>query len=228
MPAVQDHKRAYEGDTGHNTGGMGSYSGPDLLVPFLKRSVYEKAENVMKKTVGALRDETGEDYKGVLYGQFMLGKELKLIEFNCRFGDPEAMNALSIMKPPLTDVSESILNGSLGNVSFQKKATVCKYVVPEGYGVKSISGEKLTVDEAAIRNLGALIYYAAVDERNGGIYTTSSRSVGLVGIGDSIKEAEQICEKAVGNVKGKHIYHRSDIGTGALIQRKLEKMKALK
>ncbi|MFQ5800899.1 MAG: phosphoribosylamine--glycine ligase, partial [Candidatus Hydrothermarchaeales archaeon] len=228
MPAVQDHKRAYEGDKGHNTGGMGSYSDSDFLLPFLEKSVYDRAGEVMKKTVKALREETGEEYKGVLYGQFMLGNELKLIEYNCRFGDPEAMNVLSIINTNMAEVCKSIVDGRLGEVQFENKATVCKYVAPEGYGIKSVSGQKLEVDEKAIEDAGALLYYAAVNEEDGQIFTTTSRSVGVVGIADTIVDAERTCEEAIQHISGDHIYHRKDIGTRELIERKLKSLKALR
>ncbi len=228
MPAVQDHKRAYEGDKGHNTGGMGSYSDSDFTLPFVDKATLEKAGEVIKKTVKALKVETGEGYKGILYGQFMLGKNLKLIEFNCRFGDPEAMNVLSIIKSSLPRVCEEIIDGSLGKVDFENKATVCKYVVPEGYGLKSVSGQRLMVDEKGIKDLGAAVYFAAVNEEDGKIYTTSSRSVGVVGIAESIKEAERICEDAISLVSASHVYHRRDIGTLELIEEKLLRMKEIR
>jgi phosphoribosylamine--glycine ligase len=228
MPSVQDHKRAFEGDKGHNTGGMGSYSSSDFLLPFINRSTYNEAGDVIKKTVSALKDETGMEYKGVLYGQFMVGSELKIIEFNCRFGDPEAMNVLSILKSDFTHVCESIIEGNLRNVEFDHKATVCKYVVPKGYGVKSLSGQKLMVDERTIDRLGAIVYYAAVNFEGGELYTTTSRSVGVVGRADTISDAEETCEKAIEHVRGEQIYHRRDIGTRALIESKLERIKALR
>jgi phosphoribosylamine--glycine ligase len=226
MPAIQDHKRAFEGDTGHNTGGMGSYSVGSNILPFMEKEDYNEAAFVMLKTVKALNKETGEKYKGVLYGQFMLGEKIKLIEFNCRFGDPEAMNVLSIMKSDLTDVSLKIIEGNLGKVEFDDKATVCKYIVPQGYGIKSTGGQKLNVDEQGIQNLGARLYYAAVDEKDGDIFTTSSRSIGIVGIADKLDEAEKVCEEAVQMVSGEQIYHRADIGTKSLIDKKLERMRS--
>ncbi|MDI6655663.1 MAG: phosphoribosylglycinamide synthetase C domain-containing protein, partial [Candidatus Hydrothermarchaeota archaeon] len=111
---------------------------------------------------------------------------------------------------------------------FEKKATVCKYIVPEGYGISSKAGEIISVDEAAIRRKRAILYYAAVNEENGKIYTTSSRSLGVVGIADSIGEAEKIAEAATEDIKGAHIYHRRDIGTKELIQRKIENLKAIR
>jgi len=228
MPAVQDHKRAFEGDKGHNTGGMGSYSSPDFLLPFLDEQTCARAGEVMRKAVKALKAETGEGYKGVLYGQFILGRELKLLEFNCRFGDPEAMNVLPLMESSMTDVCREVIEGSLGEVDFERRATVCKYVVPLGYGVKPVSGRELRIDEEEIARKGALLYYASVNEEDGRIYTTSSRSVGVVGVAESIEEAERICEEAIGFVSGEHVYHRRDIGTRELIERKLERLKALR
>lgn len=230
MPMVQDHKRAFEGDVGHNTGGMGSYSDSNGLLPFVTESDRRHAVRAMKKTVDALRRETGEEYKGILYGQFMLGRKLKLLEFNCRFGDPEAMNVLPILSSDFVKVCLKIIDGTLRekDVLFEKKATVCKYVVPEGYGISSRAGEIISVDEAAIKRKGALLYYAAVNEEDGKIYTTSSRSLCVAGIAGSIEEAERIAESAIANIKGEHIYHRRDIGTKALIQRKIENMKAVR
>jgi len=235
FPSVQDHKRAFEGDAGHNTGGMGSYSDSDFLLPFLARKDYETALAVMKKTIDALKKETGESYLGILYGQFMAGKELKLIEFNCRFGDPEAMNVLSIIRADFLklclDAADSKLKAPsfslLGNY-FEKKATVCKYVVPRGYGLDSKGGEEIFANEEKIREKGALLYYAAVNEENGRIFTTSSRAVGVVGIAEKIEDAERICEEAAGFVRGNNIYHRSDIGKSWLIDKKVSNVKNLR
>ncbi|HPP45428.1 MAG TPA: phosphoribosylamine--glycine ligase, partial [Methanomassiliicoccaceae archaeon] len=148
MPLVQDHKRAYEGDVGPNTGGMGSYSAEDHLLPFVSESDKEAALDILRRTVEAIAQE-GHPYRGVLYGQFMLTRDgPRVIEFNARFGDPEAMNVLSILETPFLEVCEGIVDGSLSpNVSFARKATVCKYVVPAGYGTAPQSGKPIEVDE---------------------------------------------------------------------------------
>jgi phosphoribosylamine--glycine ligase len=230
MPAVQDHKRAFEGDRGHNTGGMGSYSQSDGLLPFLTKEDYDFALEVIRKTVAALREETGEEYRGVLYGQFMKGKEIKLIEFNCRFGDPEAMNVLTLLESDFAEICAKIAEGNLSEkqVSFSKLASVCKYVVPRGYGINPAPPAKISVDEEAIKREGAVLYYAAVNEENGEIYTTTSRSVAVVGVAESIEEAEAIAERAIGHIKGEHIYHRRDIGKRELIEAKLSRLRALR
>jgi len=229
MPAVQDHKRAYEGDVGPNTGGMGSYSQEDGLLPFLKKEEYEECVSIMKKMVNAMKED-GTPYKGILYGQFILTKAgPKVIEINARFGDPEAMNILPLLTSDFSDICQGIIDGNLSSkiASFKNKATVCKYVVPMGYGVESLVGEKVEVDEIKIVNDGAELFYASVDQRDNQIYTTSSRSLAVVGIENSIFEAEKVAERALSHVKGK-VFMRHDIGKKELIENRINHMKELR
>ncbi|MFQ5884695.1 MAG: phosphoribosylamine--glycine ligase, partial [Thermoplasmata archaeon] len=228
MPAVQDHKRAYEGDEGPNTGGMGSYSESNWLLPFLTKEEYDQAVDIMKQTIEAMAAE-GTPYKGVLYGQFMLTAEgLKLIEYNARFGDPESMNVLPTLQDDFLTICKEIVDGNLSAaITFDPKATVCKYVVPIGYGVKSLIGEKIYLDEGAIRETGAELYYASVNEEGGQIYTTSSRSLGIVGVANTISEAEFISEEALRYISGK-AYMRHDIGKPESIRRKIERMEEIR
>jgi phosphoribosylamine--glycine ligase len=118
-PAVQDHKRAYEGDEGPNTGGMGSYSDATLALPFMTEDEYMDAVDVLRETVASL-----EGYKGVLYGQFMLTVDgVKVVEFNARFGDPEAMNTLPVMQTDLLDVLVAARKGeALPKLRFSREA----------------------------------------------------------------------------------------------------------
>jgi len=227
-PAVQDHKRALEGDVGPNTGGMGSYTDSNHLLPFITRGDYDQALDIVKKLNGAMRSE-GLDYRGIIYGQFMLTKDgPKIVEFNARFGDPEAMNVLTILCDSFLEVAEGIATGTLSKgCHFSQVATVCKYVVPEGYGTKPLSGQRIEVDEESIRRAGASLYYAAVNETEEGIFTTTSRSIGIVGTGDSIEEAERICESAVSHVKGR-VFVRHDIGKQELIKKRMDHMKRLR
>ncbi|HHT75713.1 MAG TPA: phosphoribosylamine--glycine ligase [Methanomassiliicoccaceae archaeon] len=229
MPLVQDHKRAYEGDVGPNTGGMGSYSAEDHLLPFVSESDKEAALDILRRTVEAIAQE-GHPYRGVLYGQFMLTRDgPRVIEFNARFGDPEAMNVLSILETPFLEVCEGIVDGSLSpNVSFARKATVCKYVVPAGYGTAPQSGKPIEVDEEAVAREGARLYYAMVDGEAGRVVTTTSRALGVVGIDDSIQEAEEACERALRHVRGEAIFVRHDIGKAELVNRRVEHMARLR
>ena len=106
MPLVQDHKRAFEGDQGPNTGGMGSYSMPDHSLPFVTHNDREKALRIMKDVV-AVMAKIGQPYRGILYGQFMNTRNGPMvIEFNARFGDPEAMNVLSLLESDMTEIHD--------------------------------------------------------------------------------------------------------------------------
>ncbi len=227
-PLVQDHKRAYEGDQGPNTGGMGSYSFPDHGLPFIDSKYIPIALDILKRTVRAVREETGTPYKGVLYGQFMLTRSgLKVVEFNARFGDPEAINILPILKTSFTDICLRIIDGNLSakHVEFENKATVVKYLAPVGYPVSPVMTE-VTVNEDEIRNLGGRVYYASVSEVNGRILTTSSRSIAVLGVGSTIEEAERIAENSICYIGGE-LFHRRDIGTRKLIQKRIDHMKQL-
>ncbi len=228
MPAVQDYKRAREGDEGPNTGGMGSISAADGLLPFLPRRDYDAAVAIMRNVVEALRAE-GRPYKGVLYGGFILTPEgPKVLEFNARFGDPEAMNVLPILTEDFVEVCMAIVDGRLGErVAFRPRATVCKYVVPEGYGTKSLADQEVHVNEAAVREGGARLYYAAVDERNGGLFTTTSRTLAVVGVAEDLPEAEALAEKGLTHVQGR-VTMRHDIGKAWSVERKVERMRALR
>ena len=224
-PAVQDHKRAYEGDEGPNTGGMGSYSDATLELPFMTEDDYIEAVQVLEATVEAL-----EGYKGVLYGQFMLTTEgVTVVEFNARFGDPEAMNTLPVLNTDFLDVLTAARDGdSLPQLSFAPKATVCKYAVPAGYPTDPEAGAKVKVDEdsAAAAAEGtdgeAILFYASVDERDDGIYTTTSRAFAVVGVADTITQAEGIAEEALALAGEEGLRIRHDIGKADLVQQRID------
>ena len=222
-PAVQDHKRAYEGDEGPNTGGMGSYSDATNELPFMTEADYEEAVSIIEATVDAL-----DDYRGILYGQFMLTSEgPKVIEFNARFGDPEAMNTLPVLETDFLDVLTAARDGEAPpELEFADQATVCKYAVPEGYPTDPEAGAKVQVDEESAGD--ALLYYASVDERDDGIYTTTSRSFAVVGLADSITEAEEIAEDALAVAGDEGLHMRHDIGKPDLVQQRIDHMNELR
>jgi phosphoribosylamine--glycine ligase len=221
-PAVQDHKRAYEGDEGPNTGGMGSYSDASLSLPFMREGDYAAAVDVLRAVVDEL-----PDYKGVLYGQFMLTADgPKVVEFNARFGDPEAMNTLPVLRTPFVDVLTAARDGDpLPDLRFDDRATVCKYAVPEGYPTDPRAGARVDVDESSVGE--ALLFYASVDERPDGVYTTTSRSVAVVGLGDTVRAAEGVADGALAAV-GEGLRVRHDIGTEALLRERIDHMDALR
>ena len=226
MPAVQDHKRAYEGDTGPNTGGMGTYSDANHSLPFLKEEDIETAHNINVATANALKDKFGEGYKGVLYGGFIAtASGVKLIEYNARLGDPEAMNVLPLLDSCFIDICNGIVDGNLSSVDvqFKAKATVCKYAVPKGYPDRPIRG--VPIEISGVQNPEQL-FYASVDVKDGQFILAGSRAVAAVGIADNISSAEEIAEKNISAIKGP-LFHRTDIGTNKLIQKKLDHMLSL-
>jgi phosphoribosylamine--glycine ligase len=206
-PLVQDHKRRFDGDRGPNTGGMGSYSLPDHSMPFLKPSDIEEGLEITRRVAAAILKETGSPYKGVMYGGFIATRAgVKLLEYNARFGDPEAMNILPLLKTDFVDICRHMITGTLDQIKieFESKATVCTYVVPKGYGLPAdhpdavSSHAKIEVGDAG----AARLYYSSVDLREDGLYLSSSRPIGIVGIADTLDAARKIAEEGVKAVKG--------------------------
>jgi len=231
-PPVQDHKRRFVDDKGPNTGGMGSYSCEDHALPFMGQKAVKEGLAITQKVADAIYQETGEYYKGIMYGGFIITKSgIMLLEYNARFGDPEAMNTLPLLKTDFVDVCSAIINGTLDRlkIEFEKKATVCKYAVPKGYGLpKDHPDAQSTSAKIEVGNVGsARLYYASVDKREDGLYMSTSRAIGVVGIADSLSDAEQIAEKAVTAIRGP-IDHRPDIGTKPLIEKRIRHMQQIK
>lgn len=229
MIPVQDHKRLYEGDQGPNTGGMGSYSQGDGLLPFLTQSDQDEAVEILRALVGAM-DAAGATYVGAIYGQFMLtATGPKVIEINARFGDPEAMNVLHLLETDYLLACQSMAEGTLGDrkLSFRPQATVVKYAVPQGYGDgKPRAGTPVTIDEDALAASGATLYFASIEEQDGTLRTLTSRTLAVLGEADTIQEAETICEAGLAAISGDLVI-RHDIGTTALIEKRIAHMKAV-
>lgn len=209
MPLVRDYKRALDGDRGPNTGSMGSFSCPHHGLPDLPGAVVQRGEEIMKRTVRELSEAVGR-FKGILYGGFMNTTEgVFLLEYNVRFGDPEALNVLALLKTPLLGVGWEIIDGRLTTPTFQRKATVCVYLVPEGYPTSPKKGAPVSIEPPQSSEL----YYASVHEESGGIYTTSSRSVALLAKGGSVGEARERVYVDVPRIRG-DLFYRRDIAAG--------------
>ena len=231
MPAVQDFKRALEGNRGGNTGGMGSYSQRDHLLPFLPTADRDAALEVVQRTVDALRAE-GVPYRGILYGGFMLtARGPVLVEFNARFGDPEGINALTLYEEGdfaglLAGVATGRVDPNL--VRFRLRSTVVKYLVPPGYGDRPKPGGLLEIDAGAIENDGVHVVYGAVEAAGPGtVRLGSSRGVALVGEASAIHEAGTRVEMALAHVRGDY-YVRHDIGTKEDLARRVEHLRQLR
>jgi phosphoribosylamine--glycine ligase len=208
---------------------MGSDSDADGLLPFLSRVDYEAAVDIVEDIVHALDDED-RTYRGTIYGQFMLTADgPRVVEINARFGDPEAMNTLPVLETPYSDVVDAMAEGTLDEleISFQEKATVCKYAVPEGYGDDPTPDTLVEIDREAIAETGAELFYASCEPADGGVRTTTSRTLALVGIADTIEDANEQAEQALSHVKGEAIDARHDIGTPKLVEKRVEHMREL-
>jgi phosphoribosylamine---glycine ligase len=230
MPAVQDYKRALEGDRGGNTGGMGAYSQRDHSLPFLPMAERHRAVEIVRQAAAALRAE-GMPYRGILYGGFMLtARGPVLVEFNARFGDPEGINALTLYEEG--DFAELMLGVATGRVDpnlvrFRLRSTVVKYVVPPGYGDRPQPGGVLELDEPAIEADGVHVMYGSVDVAGpGAVRLSASRGVALVGEASAIHEASTRVENALKHVRGS-CYVRHDIGSKPDLARHLEHMRQI-
>jgi phosphoribosylamine--glycine ligase len=230
MPAVQDHKRAYEGDTGPNTGGMGTYSDSNHSLPFLTQKDLDDASKINTQVAAALMKECGEPYKGILYGGFIATKTgVKVIEYNARFGDPEVLNVLPLLESDFVQICLSIIDGTLSksHVTFARKATVCKYITPKSYpDAKNEKGQIVHVPSPA--PAGVKVYYGDVslDEKSN-ILLGGSRSIGVVGLGKTLPEAEESAQAFSEKIHGP-VRFRKDIGTADVLKQRVDMMKKLR
>lgn len=221
MPLVQDNKRAFNDDKGPNTGGMGSISYANHKLPFLSDDEIISAQKINEKAIRLVQEKTGLSYKGILYGGFMKTPNgIKLIEFNCRFGCPEAINLLPLLKTSFIDILNAIKKSELDKIeiTFENKATVCKYVVPNGYPDNPIKDEKINanIDDDDL-------FFASVDEN---LKLLGSRAIAVLGIDKDLEAAEQKAEVAANSISGP-VFYRNDIGTKSLIDKRLARIKVL-
>lgn len=227
MPLVQDHKRAYVNDEGPNTGGMGTYSDTNHRLPFVTEKDVADAQAINEAVVQALMKECNEKFIGILYGSFMVTKSgVRLIEYNARFGDPEVMNVLSILESDFVDVCQAMILGKLTPeaVKFAHAATVCKYAVPEGYPDQPVKNAEINVSKVVNPEQ---LYLGAVDMINDKLVETGSRTAAVVGVAATLSEAEKAAEEDINRIVGP-LFHREDIGTHALIQKRINQMRELR
>jgi len=226
MPPIQDHKRAFENDTGPNTGGMGSYNDKNQSLPFLDKQDIESAQQINISVAKALKKEFDIGYKGIIYGGFIATVDgIKVIEYNARLGDPEAINVLSLLESDFLELCIGIVNGSINKYEaiFSNKATVCKYAVPNGYPNSPIKGEYIDISEVKYPEH---LYFASVDYKKEKLIELGSRTVAVLGIADSLSEAENIAQSEIEQIKGP-LFYRKDIGTERLVKKRVNHMKEL-
>ena len=215
LASSQDHKAAFDGDTGPNTGGMGAYSPAPVVTPEIHRQVME---GIMKPTVKAM-EEAGRPYSGVLYGGLMIkGGEAKVLEFNCRFGDPEAQPILMRMKTDLLDVVEACIEERLDGLEIQwdPRAAVCVVLASGGYPGGYETGKVIKGLEEAGAMDGVKVFHAGTALRNGSFVTAGGRVLGVTALGDTIEEAISRAYQAVEKISWEGMHFRTDIGKKAL------------
>jgi len=245
LPETRDYKRAFDGDKGPNTGGMGSYKDARDWLPFITPIDREKEIEIMERIFRKLRGRgSNPDLRGMpFYDAFIhTGRGPMILENNSRPGDPEIMNLLPIMKDDLVDVCFKILDGNLKRVEFEDDAVVVTYKAPPNYGgymdvfphlVNSGEVGK-PVDLRGAHKLGEKygakirVYPGSMELRNGETYALKSRAVGVVGIGDTIQSAREISLEGIGTIKGGSLWYRRDIASKEHIQKSIDHMKRLR
>lgn len=246
LPGTRDYKRAFDGDKGPNTGGMGSYKGTNDTLPFLTAAERDRELALATKIFEKWKTKIGDDtaLRGVpLYLAFMhTGTEIKILENNSRPGDPEIINILPILKEDFVDVCFKILEGNLTSVELEKCATVLTYKVPSDYGgyadVFPSRVDRAAVDTPVdLSEAYALssrygdrirVYPASMEVRGSQIYALKSRAVGVLGVGETIEEARQVSMEGVQAIKGGALWSRIDIASKQHIAQSVSHMEQLR
>lgn len=212
MPS-QDHKRAFDGDKGPNTGGMGTYAPAPVATPQTMQCVQSK---ILDPMIAAMQKE-GKIYKGCLYAGLMITKDgPKVIEFNARFGDPETQVVLPLLESDLADIMMACANGGLKNqeIKWSNKAAVCVVLAAGGYPRQYKKGDIINGLDIAAQK-GALVFHAGTKETDGQIVTNGGRVLGITALGKDIKEAIANAYADVDTIKFSDMYYRKDIAQKA-------------
>ena len=215
LVASQDHKAIFDGDGGPNTGGMGAYA----PAPVVTEAVLERVmEQVLRPAVDGMAKE-GRLYKGVLYAGLMIKDEkLKVVEFNCRFGDPESQVVLPLLKTDLVALMMAVAEGRLGEMALEESddAAVCVVMASGGYPGSYEKGKRITGLEAAREMDDVVVFHAGTAVRDGAIVTDGGRVLGVTAVGADIGCAIDRAYEAVGKIHFEGAYYRKDIGAKAL------------
>jgi phosphoribosylamine--glycine ligase len=218
LSSAQDHKRIFDGDRGPNTGGMGAFAPSPLVTAELAREVVDR---VVVPVLDGMRAE-GTPYAGFLYvGLILTAEGPKVIEFNVRFGDPEAQVVLPMLESRLGDLLMAAASGTLASqaVRFRPEPHVCVVMASAGYPDAPRLGQPIEGIEAAMAEPGAMVFHAGTAERDGSIVTAGGRVLTVVGRGATFKDAIDTAYRAVARVRFDGMQHRTDIGQKALAAR---------
>ncbi len=211
MEPAQDHKAAYDGDKGPNTGGMGAYSPAPLLTPELQGRVMAE---IMYPTVEAMARE-GRPYRGVLYAGLMIDSAgPKVLEFNARFGDPETQPLMMRMKSDLIPILDACIDGTLKDqrIQWSDESAVCVVMAAEGYPGKYARGKEISGLQEAGEQSGFVVFHAGTSPSEGRVLTNGGRVLGATALGKDLPAAIDRAYEAVGKIKWDGLHFRKDIG----------------
>src|SRR5256714_1074418 len=215
LVASQDHKRVFDGDTGPNTGGMGAYSTDSLVDPPM---VEWLLNHVARPAVAGMRSE-GAEYRGVLYcGLMMTARGPMVLEFNCRFGDPETQAVLMRLESDLVEALEASIEGraSEGVFRWSADASCCVVMASGGYPGSFLSGKRISGLEQAEQLENVKIFHAGTTRRDGAVYTSGGRVLGVSARAPKLEDAIARAYKAAGMISFEDAHYRRDIGARAL------------
>jgi phosphoribosylamine---glycine ligase len=215
LVAAQDHKRVGDGDTGPNTGGMGAYSTPDIVDEKMRDWL---VNHIAQPVVAGMKAE-GTEYKGVLYcGLMMTAKGPMVLEFNCRFGDPETQPILMRMESDLVDALEAAIDGRIseGEFKWSSDAAVCVVMASGGYPGTFDVGKKITGLDEAAEVEGVKVFHAGTSKRDGSFYTSGGRVLGVTARAGSLQGAVERAYGACGEIKFDGMHYRKDIAGRAV------------
>lgn len=214
MISAQDHKRAYDGNRGPNTGGMGTYAPAPVMTPEMTERAVEE---ILKPTIAAMAKE-GRIYRGCLYlGLMVTADGPKVVEFNARFGDPETQVVLPLLDSDLVTIMCACADGTLADVPIRWKdgAAVCVVLASGGYPGHYDKGQEIH-GLADAEAMGALVFHAGTAMKDGKLVTNGGRVLGVVGRGADISSAVDAAYAAAAKISFKDVYYRKDIAHRAL------------
>ena len=215
LVAAQDHKRIGDGDTGPNTGGMGAYSMPAIVDDKMRDWL---VNHIARPVVAGMKEEDAE-FKGVLYcGLMMTARGPMVLEFNCRFGDPETQPILMRLESDLTEALEASIEGrtSEGDFKWSQDAAVCVVISSGGYPGTFEVGKKIIGLEDAEKMGGVKVFHAGTTQRDGGFYTAGGRVLGVTARGADVQSAVARAYEAVAKIGFENAHCRKDIAARAL------------
>ena len=217
LPSSQDHKAIFDDDKGPNTGGMGAYSPAPIVDAYMHKRIMKE---VMIPTVQAMAAE-GCRYKGVLYAGLMIdGDQIKVLEFNARFGDPEAQPLFIRLKNDIVPVMEAIVDERLHEcrLDIDKRASVCVVMASGGYPGSYKKGLPISGLPAVRRMKDVVVFHAGTGRKNKDIVANGGRVLGVTALGETVEKAISRAYSAVAKITWRDVYHRSDIGKKALLR----------